>query len=190
MLASMGYRRVGWYVHSLHDPINPVEPRTTLEFAELSKEDVGRYLLFRRGAREKDILARLAAGNRCYAALCNGEIASVSWIAEKQGYLELIGYRFPLEPDEIYVFDSFTAKKYRGKRIHSALYSRLLQHYKTTGYRAVISLIVPENRSNITARTRTGFKQTGSVLRLKLGPFCRYHFRGECRPPAPESSKP
>ncbi|WP_424565408.1 GNAT family N-acetyltransferase [Thiogranum longum] len=131
----------------------------------------------------------MAAGNRCYAALCNGEIASVSWIAEKQGYLEMIGYRFPLESDEIYMFDSFTAKRYRGKRLVPALYSRLTEHYRAGGYRTVITLIVPENKSNITSRTRSGFKQTGSVTQLKLGSFCWYRFHGECRPQVPGLDK-
>jgi len=185
MLALMGYRQLGWYLHSLQDGAQPVEARTAFEFVELSAKDVGRYVVFRRGAREADILARMAAGSRCFAALCDGEIASVSWVDVNEGYMQLIDYRFPLEPDEIYVFDSFTAKNYRGQRIQSALYYRLSEHFRVSGYRAAITMIVPENRPNIVSRTRQGFRQTGSVTRLRLGPFSWHRFRGKRRQELP-----
>jgi L-amino acid N-acyltransferase YncA len=185
LLAVIGYRQLGWYIHNLQDGAQPVEARTAFEFAELSAEDVGRYVVFRRGAREADILARMAAGNQCFAALCNGEIASVSWIAVNEGYMQLIDYRFPLEADEIYVFDSFTARNYRGKRIQSALYYRLSEHFRDSGYRAAITMIVPENRPNIVSRTLQGFRLTGSVTQFRFGPFSWHRFRGERRPDLP-----
>lgn len=181
VLARLGYRRNGWFVRSLAEPVEE-EPRAPVEVVELTAADVEAYLSFRRGATAASFHERLGRGARCHAALRDGRIASVTWTSTGSGRIEFLDRAFSLAPDEVYLFDSFTRPEHRGQRLQAALCARVLAGFRAAGYRVAITMIAPENRPNIRSRMRSGFVRTGTMGRVGVGRWTRHFFRGRRRP--------
>ncbi|MGH7550673.1 MAG: hypothetical protein ACREK3_07960 [Gemmatimonadota bacterium] len=180
-LAVAGYRRDGWFVRPLGDAVRPVDGTENVELSELTAADVDDYLAFRRGATRGGFLERLEKGWRCHAARCAGCLASVTWTSTGSGYIEFLDHTFPLEADEVYLFDSFTVPGHRGQRIQALICARIMKEFHDLGYRAAITLIAPENRPNIASRSRSGFRRTGIMGRIRIGGWTRHFFRGNRR---------
>ncbi len=62
---------------------------------------------------EHVMLKKLDEGKLCYGLTDNEQVASFTWCDLYE--CNFPGYRFPLEPDEAYMFDAHTAKAFRGK---------------------------------------------------------------------------
>jgi hypothetical protein len=185
-LGALGYRAGDWYARPLDEPIRPVAPRPGVELGTLSEADLPEYLAFRRGATERQFLGRLRAGHVCFAARRDGKLASVTWVATDTARMEAVDAELTLEPGEAYLYDSFSTPLARGLRLQPTICAVILQRYRAAGFRRAVTLIGPENRPNIASRTRSGFRRTGTLQSVHVGPFHRVWFRGR-RAPGPGS---
>jgi hypothetical protein len=180
VLALAGVRILHWYVlPSLRDAA-PVESELPLAIAPLDAAESPAYLDFRRGATAEQFRSRFARGCQCYVARLDGAIVSATWIATGRGRIEAFDFDFELGPKQIYVFDSFTLPAYRGQRIIGAVTSCWRADYLQRGFEQVLSLTGPENQASRRSRRRSGFRRTGGIVRIKLGPWQRC-FSWGCR---------
>lgn len=177
-LGALGYRAGDWYARPLDEPIRPVAPRPGVELGTLSEADLPEYLAFRRGATEGQFLGRLRAGHVCFSARLDGELASVTWVSTDTARMEAVDAELKLEPGEAYLYDSFSTPRARGQRLQPAICAGILERYRAAGFRQAVTLIGPENRPNIASRTRSGFRRTGTLASLRIGPLRRQWFRG------------
>ena len=92
--------------------------------------------------------------------------------------MQFLDRRFPLEDDELYLFDSYTLEPYRGQRLQAVIFAWLQERYRGAGYRRMVTLVVPENQPNIRSRQRLGFVRTGTMGYIGLGAWKRHFFRG------------
>jgi GNAT superfamily N-acetyltransferase len=121
-------------------------------------------LALRPDAAPELLLQRLQAGNLCFAARHAGRVVSVTWVATGRAHLSTC--ELPLEDCEVLLFDSFTDPALRGRHVQTALLPALLEHYRAAGYRRAVVLIVPENRSSVRSRERSGFRRTATMHRF------------------------
>ena len=57
--------------------------------------------------------------------------------------MEALRRDFLPAPDEIYLFDSFTAAEHRGQRLHPAVFELIAARYWARGHRWAVTLIAP-----------------------------------------------
>jgi len=171
--AFIGYKcgiwLVGWYVKPIAGYVKSMDTQLPIEVIELTLSDVGDYIKSNRIVTAEVFKQRITAGNRCYAIRCDNQIASTSWVAIDRAWVEFISRDLVLSKGEIYIFDSYTHPLYRGKRLQGAISAEILNCHQAAGYEYACAMIAPENRSNIRARKRLGFRRTAWIVALKIG---------------------
>lgn len=173
-LATVGYRRALFLECPFRQHFEEISPKKSVEIRLLGTEDADAYIVFRRGAHESDFLTRLSAGRQCYAALCHGRIASVSWTAVGDATLWLLNGDFHLEQDAVYVYDSFTLPDFRGLRIQAPIFEAIRRDFEVAGYCRAVTFVVPENIPNLRSRGRLGFSACGITRRFRFGPWVQF----------------
>lgn len=193
LLALLGYRREGWFELSLRDPIVPARTELPVTVEELRADDAQAYVAFRPNATAALFRQRLERGCRCFAARIDGRVLAATWTLEGGGYVEHLDRYLRLGRDEVYVFNSYTASDARGKGLRGVVSTTILADCRARGFVTAIALIEPHNRPSVRSCERAGYRRTGTIARLQIGPWRRELSwgrtdRGDCR--APESRVP
>lgn len=148
---------------------------------ELSEAYATQYCTFRKGASERDFASRLANRARCFALIANDQIVSASWVRTEEAHLRTIALRIQLESHEIYIWDSYTSKRYRGRNYQSMIFQQISQIFSSAGYRTATTMVESRNKPNINSTTRRGFYPIGRIYCFRFKTIKCYKFRGLCK---------
>ena len=121
--------------------------------------------------------ARLAAGHLCFAMLLDGRPVTMVWARADAMWLPFLRRHVPLEPGEVYVYDSYTDPAHRRlgltalRRAHShtALYER--------GFRSARAYVLARNTAGLAASLAAGYEVIARHRCWCLGPLGRGHER-------------
>ena len=173
--AFLGYKCgiwfVGWYVNSIANSVHLLDFQLPGEVVELTLADVDEYVSCNRIVTPAAFKKRITTGNRCYAVRRENQIVSACWVATDHVWVDFLLRDLFLRKGGIYLYDSNTRPSYRGQGLSKGITAEILKWYQAAGYHHACSFIAPENRSQIRARTRSGFKRTAWILTLKIGRF-------------------
>ena len=120
---------------------------------------------------EEKLLEKLRKGNKCFAAKHKDEIAAFTWLN-----LDEITYpheKRKLDADEVYLFDLYTMKKYRGKGIAPIIRKKAYEFLRQQGRHKIYSTSEFLNDASIRVKKKLNaeFIHLGIYLRL----FRKYH---------------
>ena len=88
LLSKAGYSAVGCYVGALETAEEQPKCPISIDVGSLGKDDLEDYLAFRGVNLATWYLDHLRAGHTCFAARIDGQLASVSWLSTKGGWLD------------------------------------------------------------------------------------------------------
>jgi SAM-dependent methyltransferase len=163
ILGETGYRRLDVFEKSLDTPGRPVAKQDDFEITLLSADEVDEFLAFRSYAPREKVLERLQRGELCHIVRCAGKMAHCSWSTTGEVRIDYLGCKCRLDPDAIYIYESYTAPQFRGKSL-SALRSEIVHKgYREQGYRRYVSVSWPENRSAHRAIIKSGARISGRM---------------------------
>lgn len=114
---------------------------------------------------------RLGRGDVCVAAWLDGEIVAIVWIAFENGRLDEVGREVRLAPDEVYLYDSYTAERVRERGVASARALWTAAYLREAGYRRAIGWISPQNRPAFGPARKAGYEIVGTVGFIRVGPL-------------------
>jgi hypothetical protein len=66
------------------------------------------------------------------------------------------------------MYKGFTDPRHRGQRLHAIGMTRALQHYRSAGYRGIVSYVESTNFDSLKSCFRMGYAMFGSVYMVKL----------------------
>jgi L-amino acid N-acyltransferase YncA len=170
VLAETVYRRLVVLERALDEPAGEPPPGLRLEVGELREEDLDEYEEIRPGHRGKAV-GRLAAGQRCFAARIDGELAGVRWVATRAPHLEYLDLVLPLAAGEVLSHDGFTAPAFRRRGVSALVQATVHELLRAEGHRRVLRVVLPENRAGLADAARAGFRARGRVGYVRLGPW-------------------
>jgi GNAT superfamily N-acetyltransferase len=175
VVADTVYRRLALFERPL--PGASARPgRQGLDFRFLDAGDLPAYGALCSG--ERDLAARrLSDGSRCLGTWLEGELVSVRWVASGRSTIAHLGSPLPLRPGEVHSFDSYTSPAHRRQGISSASQEHLFQVLAEEGYERIIRAILPENRPAVRDPLRSGYRRTGTIGYIRLGPWRRPFLR-------------
>jgi len=160
----------------LDEPIPEVKARVPVVIGLLQESEVDDYVDFRPEVDVAEVRTMLRSGDKCIIARYNARIVSAGWVSARRVPPLLIKHLGrELAQGEVYVYDVFTAREYRGQKIAGERSVWMLRHLRDAGYRRAIGFIVPENKRSMRAVSRTGYRPFGMMGYIKLG-FLRYDF--------------
>lgn len=177
ILGETVYRRVVVMERPLDEPVAEIAARLPVVVSLLRESEVDDYIEFRAGADPSELRRRLEDGQLCFVVRHEGRIVHSTWVATGRAWIDYLSREMRLLPDEVYVYEAFTAPAFRGQQISPARAVHLVRHFQEAGYRRLVALIVPENKQAFRAAQRTGYKPCGLMGYLRLGPWRRHFLR-------------
>ena len=122
--------------------------------------------------RQRDLERRLKDGNLCLGAKRDGRLVAFTWCNLTQCLSE--GYSFPLNDEEAYLFDAYTASDLRGQGLAPAPRYRLYEELARLGRTKLYSISERFNTPAIRFKLKLGAKLLKSDWYVTL--FRKWHF--------------
>jgi ribosomal protein S18 acetylase RimI-like enzyme len=159
-----------------------LEPSTDvpMRVRRLRHRDIPAYLELRPDQSEEEVLKRFESGHFSYVTWTEGRISSAVWQQDGPVWIPEVDYLLPLGTKEVYSYDSFTAPELRGRNVAPARGAQTTRLLRACGYRTIIGFVLPENRAAFRQPEKLGFKRSGRIGYLQLGPArLQYFQRGD-----------
>jgi hypothetical protein len=113
----------------------------------LGPEDMNEVANSEREGSEKELLARLDEGKKCFAARYHGQLAAYTWCDFESCHAEY--YKFKLKKNEAYLFSAHTLMPFRGKNLSPYLRFKFYQSLETLGRNKFYSITLYFNKPAI-----------------------------------------
>lgn len=112
------------------------------------------------------LTAAFARGDRCYGFVENGILGSYTWYATGPTPLSM-HLTAHFRNDYIYMYKSFTALAFRGRRLCGTGVSRALHALTREGmHKGLVSYVEVHNQPSLKALRRAGFRNVGRAIVL------------------------
>jgi hypothetical protein len=168
ILPLIGYHRVIIF-EARFRPLAPVPPaEVDLDFAFVGGDETNELAAFRPGLSPTEIQRRFDKGERCFAARSHGEIVCAYWVSPYGERLANVGYRIEVPTDAVYVYDAFTARPMRGKRIAPAISRELKNRLAAEGFERWRTYVLGGNRSGMANMRRNGSQEVTRLAALRF----------------------
>jgi GNAT superfamily N-acetyltransferase len=125
-----------------------------------------------RPIRHEELQGRLKDGNLCLGAKHDGHLVAFTWCNLTRCQSE--GYSFPLNDDEAYLFDAYTASDLRGQGLAPALRYRLYEELAQMGRTKLYSITDCFNAPALRFKLKLGAGILKSDWYITL--FRKWHF--------------
>jgi GNAT superfamily N-acetyltransferase len=117
-------------------------------------------------AARKLIEQRFAAGAQLWLLRSNGQIAAYGWTLRGK---TMEPYFFPLEPQDVHLFDFFVFPEFRGRKLNPSLVWQILEHVGREGSKRALIEAAVWNRAQLSSLTKTPFKKIGIARKFNFG---------------------
>ena len=111
----------------------------------------------------ENFLAAMRAGELCFIARVEGEVAHSNWI-RFHGCAPVESRPVELEAGEVYTTDGFTDERWRGKRLHEAVLTHMLRFAQARGCRRAYTVTDLTKAGSRRGVRRVGWKVRGWIL--------------------------
>jgi SAM-dependent methyltransferase/ribosomal protein S18 acetylase RimI-like enzyme len=169
------YRRLVVMECRLDEPIVEATARAEVVVALLTPADIDTYATFRPDTRPAEIHRRLLAGHQCFVVRHQGQIVHAGWAATRNAWIEYLGRECPLEPGDVYQFDSYTTPAFRGLDLAAARVTWMARYFRDAGYRRLRAVVWPENARAFRPLEKAGYRSAGAMGYVGLARW-RHHF--------------
>ena len=117
---------------------------------------------------ESVLQARRRRGDVCVLARQGKRIVAFAWLARGPWRLRDAGLELRINPNEVIVYDFFTASEYRGQGIMQHVIRRIAEVAKAQGHRRLYARAERANAGSIAAMERVRFVQLASIATLRV----------------------
>lgn len=178
LVAGLGlYRRLVMLERLLDHAVSDFAPLLPVRIELLKEGDVDDYLALRPDATRARVVDRLRAGHLCFVARHEGRVVSTCWATTRRAWSAFLACEIDLTVADAYLFDAFTDPHHRGQGVAPALCQHQLRYLQQAGCRRAIRATALGNRPAMRAHAKSGFRPTGTLGRLKIGPWQRFFRR-------------
>ena len=152
------YRELYFYTLDMTEAPATPTAGIALEMGTLGTEDLAEYTAMRPGWPGETAEERWRAGGVCFVARHQGRIAGFGWAMERGDQVEYVPRTVGTEPGEIYIGDTHTDPRYRGKGVNPAVLRWMCRHYYAQGRRRAVAAMLPYNLASRRAFEKAGFR--------------------------------
>ena len=144
----------------------------------LAAGEVDPYMALRPDQSIAEVRRRLDEGHQCFAVWHEQRIIHAAWAVTRRVRFEYLSSEIGLAPDEVCVYDAFTAPAFRGLGASPVRAREMRRYFGDRGYRCLLSAVLPENKSGLRVSEKAGrYRSMGVIGYVGLGPwrhvFCR-----------------
>ncbi len=126
----------------------------------------------------RDAERRIREGQVCAVARQGSDRIAYCWSTREPEWVAEIGRLVVPGPDEVYLYDAFTAPAWRGRGLFPAMLGRLVEYARAHGKSRALIFVLAGNRASRRGIERAGFQLFQAVSRARLGGLRLVWFRG------------
>lgn len=117
------------------------------------------------GYKEEEFMIRIEKGCKCFGLKHHSELLAYMWcnFSRCESYIS-----YKLEENEVYLFDAWTFKEYRGKNLAPILRDCLYTHLKKMGYKRFYSVSDAFNSPALKFKEKLGAKNLKLMLHMNI----------------------
>lgn len=134
------------------------EPRHLSDADEYELAQDERHAAFLREQYAKNCLDWMRAGEACFVARVDGEIAHINWV-RLHDCAPVSGRVIQLADGEAYSTEAYTRPAWRGKALHEAVLSTMMAHARARGCHRAFTITDYANASSRRGVLRVGWTQ-------------------------------
>ena len=157
----------------LDRPVPEVSPRVPVRIGPMSADDLPAYARFRPEIDRAAMRERLEQGARGFAVWHEEEIVHAGWAVTRGARVEFLDCALPLEPGDVFQFDSHTAPAFRGLNLAGARVAWMARFYRDAGARRLLAVVWPKNTRAFRPLEKAGYRPGGWIRAIRLGPWRR-----------------
>lgn len=150
-----------------------VEVPLRVEVRRITATDIPAYCLLRPDEAAATVQARLDLGHHCFAIFCDATMVHAAWAATGRAYVPYLRRDLLLAPEDLYIYDSYTAPAYRGLGLAPLRHHHMRRHYRGLGLRRAVGVIAVENRAGLRVMDRLEFRRIGLYTCWRFGRWQR-----------------
>lgn len=159
-----------------------LEPTDRYEYRFLSESELFEYSKDESNHLGADFLEKaLAQGDRCFAVVDDGELASYGWYSEQPTEMEDQFYWF-FDRTWVYMYKGYTKPAYRGQRLHAFGMAKALKALTDEGAAGLVSNVETCNFRSLNSVYRMGYRNIGKITITRLQNICRIRTERACAP--------
>jgi GNAT superfamily N-acetyltransferase len=143
--------------------------RVPVRIAVLAPEDVPALAALRPVPDPAALRERLGRGHQCFAVWREGRIVHAGWAASRDARIEFLDVALPLEPGDVYQYDSYTTPDARGLGIAAQRVGWMARHFQAQGARRLLAVVWPGNPAAFRPLEKAGYRRAGAIHALRLG---------------------
>ena len=166
------HRRMFLMLRPLDESLPEPSPRGEFAVREMTPETQGAYLAMvpaRRGVIDE----RIRRGARCFLAWDGDQLAHGSWMATDRVRIDYMECDLVLSPDDVYSFDSYSPRRYRGRGLAQALGLHVMHVARAEGRKRAWCLPALENAAGVRTAEAVDYRPVATLHYLRLGPLRR-----------------
>lgn len=172
------YRRLILRERPLSQPFPEASARVPVCVRLLAAGEIDAYMAFRPDQSIAEVRRRLDEGQQCFVAWHDRRVIHAGWAVTGRARIEYLSTEIALAPDEVYAYEVFTSPAFRGLGVSPAGMLAMTRYFRDRGYRCVLTVILPENRSGVRLGEKVGrYRRIGVIGYVGLGSwrhvFCR-----------------
>jgi hypothetical protein len=116
---------------------------------------------------EEFVRDALARGDECYAVVDGNTLASYHWYSKTPALFNR-DLSLHFDPQYVCMYKGFTAKPYRGQRLHGMGMILALNEYHSQGFKGLVAYVESNNFDSLKSCHRMGYKTCGHMRVLRL----------------------
>jgi hypothetical protein len=143
------------------------EPTPGLELRELTRSDINQMLEIMY-LRRVDLYDRFSCGERCFAVMDGGKIASYFWAQFEVRYLRELFWKFKLKSSQVWLYNAVTVKSARGRGYYPNIIRYMAKVLRVEGFDELFIDVEERNKASIRGVEKAGCKRVVKVQMKKL----------------------
>jgi len=154
-------------------PEKAEKPDPTLEIKELVLSDIDQMLAVMYLSRA-NICRRFGRGERCFAVIDDGGIATYFWAQFGARYIDGLRLTFNLKSNQAWFYNAITVKRARGKGYYPNIIRYMNQTLASDGFDEFFIDVEEKNLASIRGMKKAGFKEIVKIQMKKLLSKAKY----------------
>jgi GNAT superfamily N-acetyltransferase len=157
--------------HSLEQLPFACQEQPPFNCSWLSPDEAALYASFHQDLTEEEIYKRLSSGERCFIGRMDHRIVHGFWVVASNARIDFLNIILPLNPGELYLYQSFTSPEIRGRGFATTTLASALEVVRSEGFRRVLCCIQSDRAMGYPPFLRTGFVPSALLSSVWLGPW-------------------
>jgi hypothetical protein len=150
-----------------------IDPNPDFEIKELGLQHIKKMLKVMY-LKRTDLYNRFGRGERCFAVLNGGQIASYFWAQFHTRQLSEISWVLNLKPNQVWFYNAITVKGARGRGYYPNIIRYMAKVLEKEGFTEFFIDVEERNRSSIRGVEKAGCKRVVRIQMSKLLSKVRY----------------